>query len=175
MRLLHNLRNRLPANTETGQILVLSALVMTVLLVFSAMAIDIGFWVHTRTKLQADADAMALAGAQKLCAEVTCRCRRRHPRNKLRVVERPQEHRGAIGSRRHGMRWQNQHQPRHDHGAERNATFLPSSPRSLASSAPISTPCATARKAAIAGGTGHRALRHRRAPAWAYGEFGAVL
>jgi hypothetical protein len=36
------------------------------------MAIDIGLWLHTRTKLQADADAMALAGAQELCAKAEC-------------------------------------------------------------------------------------------------------
>jgi len=60
------------AEGERGQIIVLSAAVLTLLLVFSAMAIDIGIWLHTRTKLQADADAMALAGAQKLCAKKEC-------------------------------------------------------------------------------------------------------
>jgi hypothetical protein len=57
---------------ERGQIVVLSAIILTVLLGFSALAIDVGFWLHTRTKLQADADAMALAGAQKLCAKAEC-------------------------------------------------------------------------------------------------------
>ncbi|MPZ48487.1 MAG: hypothetical protein GEU75_04100 [Dehalococcoidia bacterium] len=57
---------------EEGQIVLLSALVMTVVIAFSAVAIDVGFWLHTRTKLQADADAMAIAGAQMLCGEVSC-------------------------------------------------------------------------------------------------------
>jgi hypothetical protein len=52
--------------------LVLSAFTLSVVLVFSALAIDIGLWLHTRTKLQADADAMALAGAQELCAKAEC-------------------------------------------------------------------------------------------------------
>jgi hypothetical protein len=60
------------SDSERGQMIVLSALVMTVVLVFSALAIDVGVWMHTRTKLQADADAMALAGAQELCAKSEC-------------------------------------------------------------------------------------------------------
>jgi Putative Flp pilus-assembly TadE/G-like len=51
---------------------VMSAIVLVILLGFSALAIDVGFWLHSRTKLQADADSMALAGAQDLCAEASC-------------------------------------------------------------------------------------------------------
>ena len=57
---------------ESGQILVLAALVLTVLLGFSALAIDVGSWYNTRTRLQADVDAMALAGAQ-LCEPTACK------------------------------------------------------------------------------------------------------
>ena len=46
--------------------LVLGALSFSVVLIFAALAIDVGFFLHTRTKLQADADAMALAGVQEL-------------------------------------------------------------------------------------------------------------
>jgi Flp pilus assembly protein TadG len=59
-------------DSERGQIMVLTAAVLTLVLVFSALAIDVGLWLHTRTKLQADADAMALAGAQELCAKAEC-------------------------------------------------------------------------------------------------------
>src|SRR6188508_22600 len=51
---------------ERGQILVLAALCTTMMLVFAALTIDVGIWLHTKTKLQADVDAMALAGAQRL-------------------------------------------------------------------------------------------------------------
>jgi Flp pilus assembly protein TadG len=52
--------------SEDGQILLLTAVTITCLLGFAGLAIDVGLWLHTRTKLQADADAMALAGAQEL-------------------------------------------------------------------------------------------------------------
>jgi Flp pilus assembly protein TadG len=53
-------------NREEGQVLLLMALLMGVILGFSALAVDVGFWLHARTKLQADADAMALAAALEL-------------------------------------------------------------------------------------------------------------
>ena len=56
---------------EDGQIVVLTAFLLVILLGFSALAIDVGFWLHTRTKLQADADAMALAGAQELATSTS--------------------------------------------------------------------------------------------------------
>jgi hypothetical protein len=62
---------RCPKN-ERGQIIVVTALMLTALMAFSALAIDVGNWLHTRTKLQADADAMALAGAQQLCGVASC-------------------------------------------------------------------------------------------------------
>lgn len=57
---------------EDGQIVVLSALVLVVVLGFAALAIDVGMFLHTRTKLQADVDALALGGAQALCGTPSC-------------------------------------------------------------------------------------------------------
>jgi hypothetical protein len=54
--------------SERGQLLVMAALSMTLMLIFAALTIDVGMWLHTKTKLQADVDAMALAGAQRLPA-----------------------------------------------------------------------------------------------------------
>jgi hypothetical protein len=59
-------RLRFLARSERGQLIVMAALSMVVMLVFAAVTIDVGMWMHTRTKLQADVDAMALAGAQRL-------------------------------------------------------------------------------------------------------------
>ncbi len=55
-----------PIAREDGQIVLMTALMLTVLIGFAGLAIDVGFWMHARTKLQADADAMALAGGQEL-------------------------------------------------------------------------------------------------------------
>jgi len=49
-----------------GQILVLVAISLVVLLGFAALAIDIGYFYHTKNQLQGAADAAALAGAVKL-------------------------------------------------------------------------------------------------------------
>jgi len=57
---------------ERGQMLVMSALTFVVVLSFAGIAIDIGFFMHTKTKLQADVDALALAGAQELCSTGEC-------------------------------------------------------------------------------------------------------
>jgi hypothetical protein len=54
------------ARNETGQTLLIAVLVMTVLLGFAAMAIDIGLFFEHRRHLQNSADAMALAGVQEL-------------------------------------------------------------------------------------------------------------
>jgi len=51
---------------ERGQIIVLAAGAMVVVLGFTALAVDIGFFAHTKRDLQNDADAMALAGAQEI-------------------------------------------------------------------------------------------------------------
>lgn len=51
---------------EDGQVLVLTALLLAVLLGFAALTIDIGMVYITKTKLQNAADAAALAGAQDL-------------------------------------------------------------------------------------------------------------
>ena len=153
MRLLLNLRNRLTANNETGQILVMSALVMTVLLVFSAMAVDIGFWVHTRTKLQADADAMALAGAQKLCAEVTCDADAvtlATSYASLNDLKNTEVQSVVVGTACDGSTSTN-----HDMITVRAKRHVPTFIAKIVGivGTDIDT-CATARKAAIAGGTG---------------------
>ena len=63
---------RQPRDGEQGQIVILAALTAVVVLAFAALAIDVGQFLHTRTNLQADVDAMALGGAQKLCGTATC-------------------------------------------------------------------------------------------------------
>jgi hypothetical protein len=63
---LDRLRHFFGNKGEDGQIVILAALTLVVVLGFAALAIDVGNWLHTKTKLQADADAMALAGAQML-------------------------------------------------------------------------------------------------------------
>src|SRR3972149_2149295 len=55
-----------------GQIIVLSALSITALLAFTGLAVDVGLMLHTRTDLQKDVAAMALAGAQALCGTSGC-------------------------------------------------------------------------------------------------------
>jgi len=62
----------LKRTSERGQMLVFAALFLAVVLGFAALAIDTGFIVHTRTDIQKDADAMALAGAQELCGASSC-------------------------------------------------------------------------------------------------------
>lgn len=51
---------------EDGQVLVLFALLLVVLMGFAALAVDVGSMTLTKTKLQSAADAAALAGAQDL-------------------------------------------------------------------------------------------------------------
>jgi Flp pilus assembly protein TadG len=51
---------------ENGQMLVMAALTMAVVLGAAGLSVDVGFMMHTRTDLQKSADAMALAGAQML-------------------------------------------------------------------------------------------------------------
>jgi putative Flp pilus-assembly TadE/G-like protein len=51
---------------ERGQALVLSVVALTVLLGMAALVADVGAWFRTDRRLQATADAAALAGAQKL-------------------------------------------------------------------------------------------------------------
>jgi Putative Flp pilus-assembly TadE/G-like len=53
---------------QRGQSLVLSLLFLTVLVGMAAMVIDVGSWYRADRKLQANADAAALAGAQELPA-----------------------------------------------------------------------------------------------------------
>jgi hypothetical protein len=55
---------------ERGQSLVLSVLFLTVLAGMSAMVLDVGSWYRADRKLQATADAAALAGAQALPEDV---------------------------------------------------------------------------------------------------------
>jgi Flp pilus assembly protein TadG len=56
---------------EAGQMLVLAALVLPVLLGFSGLAIDVGMLLKHRTERQRTADAAALAGAQYLAYNPT--------------------------------------------------------------------------------------------------------
>jgi hypothetical protein len=65
-------RSRALQQGEEGQMLILVALSFTAVMAFAALSIDIGFFTHTKTKLQADVDAMVLAGAQQLCSTTTC-------------------------------------------------------------------------------------------------------
>src|SRR3970040_1077885 len=51
---------------ERGQALVLGALALVVLFGFTAMAVDVGFFLRHRAVVQQAVDAAALAGAQEL-------------------------------------------------------------------------------------------------------------
>lgn len=55
---------------ESGQALILVALMMAVLMGFAALVVDVGMMYSERTSLQAAADAAALAGAQDLPDQV---------------------------------------------------------------------------------------------------------
>jgi hypothetical protein len=55
-----------PRREESGQTLLIAVLAMTVLLGFTAMAIDIGMFFQDRRHFQNSADAMALAGVAEL-------------------------------------------------------------------------------------------------------------
>jgi len=78
---------------QDGQMLVMAAISLVVVVGFAALAVDVGLWLHQRTKLQADADAMALAGAQLLCGSGTCQtqvedlARAYGPKNSIENVE----------------------------------------------------------------------------------------
>ncbi|HEY7465475.1 MAG TPA: Tad domain-containing protein [Dehalococcoidia bacterium] len=78
---------------QGGQMLVMAGISLVVVVGFAALAIDVGLWLHQRTKLQADADAMALAGAQLLCGSGTCQtevedlARSYGPKNSIQNVE----------------------------------------------------------------------------------------
>jgi Putative Flp pilus-assembly TadE/G-like len=54
---------------QRGQSLVLSVLFLTVLIGLAAIVVDVGSWYRADRKLQANADAAALAGAQELPAD----------------------------------------------------------------------------------------------------------
>jgi Flp pilus assembly protein TadG len=54
------------ARNERGQAVVLTVLALVVLLGMAALVLDVGAWFHEKRKLQATADAAALAGAQAL-------------------------------------------------------------------------------------------------------------
>ena len=56
--------NRL--KNERGQVLVLAALLMTILMGFAALTLDIGMTTVTKSRLQNIADAAALAGAMDI-------------------------------------------------------------------------------------------------------------
>src|SRR5712691_4146081 len=54
------------AKDQSGQVLVFSAIMMTVLLAFTGLALDLGLATMDRRKAQVAADAAALAGAAQL-------------------------------------------------------------------------------------------------------------
>jgi len=55
---------------ERGQAVVLMVISLAVLTGMAALVLDVGIWMRTDRRLQATADAAALAGAQKLPADV---------------------------------------------------------------------------------------------------------
>ncbi len=57
---------------QRGQMLVLAAFTIAIAVAATGLAIDVGLMMHTRTELQKDVDAMALAGAQALCGQASC-------------------------------------------------------------------------------------------------------
>jgi Flp pilus assembly protein TadG len=57
-----------------GQVLVLFALMLVVLLLVSALAVDYGGWLVTKRNFQNTTDAAALAGAQQLTRPLTTSC-----------------------------------------------------------------------------------------------------
>jgi hypothetical protein len=57
-----------------GQVLVLFALMLVVLLLVSALAVDYGGWLVTKRNYQNSTDAAALAGAQQLTRPLTTAC-----------------------------------------------------------------------------------------------------
>jgi Flp pilus assembly protein TadG len=54
------------ASNERGQVFVLSALILTLLLGMTTLVLDVGAWFRSQRQMQATADAAALAGAQAL-------------------------------------------------------------------------------------------------------------
>lgn len=66
--MLRKLKNRISCRfrDESGQAMVLVALLMTVLLGFAALALDLGFGYHQKSDLQTAADAAALATASQM-------------------------------------------------------------------------------------------------------------
>jgi Flp pilus assembly protein TadG len=57
-----------------GQVLVLFALMLVVLLLVSALAVDYGGWLVAKRNYQNVSDAAALAGAQQLTRPLTAAC-----------------------------------------------------------------------------------------------------
>jgi Putative Flp pilus-assembly TadE/G-like len=63
-------RNRIPAAKETGFVTVSTAIILTVLLMCAALALDVSIWFARANELQRTADAAALAGVVKMPDEV---------------------------------------------------------------------------------------------------------
>jgi hypothetical protein len=57
--------------TERGQALILTVLAMTVVFVIGVIIVDVGLWVSERRGAYKDADASALAGAQRYVSDLT--------------------------------------------------------------------------------------------------------
>ena len=59
-------RGRRTRGRESGQMLTMALMLLVLLLGFSAIVVDVGFFLHRRERVQHIADAAALAGAQEL-------------------------------------------------------------------------------------------------------------
>jgi hypothetical protein len=58
-------------NNETGQVLVLAALTLTVLMLAAGLAIDMGYLRYQKRRMQTAADSAAIAGAKQLTGDYT--------------------------------------------------------------------------------------------------------
>lgn len=67
---------RTQTRERRGIALILSALLLGVLIAFVGLAVDLGYWVSTRSQLQTAADLAALAGALDLSADSAEACAR---------------------------------------------------------------------------------------------------
>ena len=84
--------------SESGQVMVLTALFMVVMVGMTAFVVDVGSWFRAQRATQSTVDAAALAGAQALPADPTTAT---SPRNRLRREERRRHRRREHHVREH--------------------------------------------------------------------------
>ena len=60
-----------PGRSDGGQVLVVVAIGLVVVLMFVALAVDVGHWYGQRRHMQNAADAGALSGAYQFCYEAS--------------------------------------------------------------------------------------------------------